>query len=422
MNNNRVLILLMDSFGIGSSADADKFGDAGADTFGHIVESCTKGQADSELRSGPLSLPNLERKGLYLAAAASRKSQLPGYQPVAGSEIDAAYGYAVETSKGKDTPSGHWEIAGSPVFFDWLYFQKTSEGSCFPQDFMHRFIEEAGLKEGILDDGHASGTEVINRLGDEHRKTLKPIIYTSADSVFQIAAHEESFGLERLYDICKTARRILDEMGMNIGRVIARPFTGDRNGNYRRTGNRHDYSVLPPAKTLLDSIKNSGGNVISIGKIADIFANQGITRQVKATGLENLFDQSLTEFSAAPGGSLVFTNFVDFDSEYGHRRDITGYAGALEYFDSRLPELDSILQENDMVVIAADHGCDPTWKGTDHTREHVPFLFWGKSIDTGFIGERKTFADIGQTIAEFLGIEALAYGTSCLKHNKTGNK
>ncbi|MCP3967087.1 MAG: phosphopentomutase [Lentisphaerae bacterium] len=417
MNKNRVLILLMDSFGIGSSADAEKFGDVGSDTFGHIVESCAKGQGNNELRNGPLKLPNLERKGLYLAAEASRNQPLYNHQSIDASQVDAAYGYAIETSKGKDTPSGHWEIAGSPVFFDWLYFLRTENGSCFPEKFIQTFIEQAGLKEGILDAGHASGTEVINRLGDEHRQTLKPIIYTSADSVFQIAAHEESFGLERLHEVCKTARRVLDEMGMNIGRVIARPFVGDKNGNYARTGNRHDYSVLPPTKTMLDLIKDTGGTVVSIGKIADIFANQGITRQVKATGLTHLFDRSLAELGEAPDGSLIFTNFVDFDSEYGHRRDIAGYAQALEYFDSRLPEFDAVMRDGDMVVIAADHGCDPTWEGTDHTREHVPFLFWGKSIQPGFVGGRKSFADIGQTIAEFLDIQALDYGTSCLNRS-----
>ncbi|MCP3942110.1 MAG: phosphopentomutase [Desulfobacteraceae bacterium] len=421
MNNNRVLILLIDSLGIGYAKDADKFGDVGADTFAHIVDRCGKKTADNDKRNGILKLPNLAKKGLYQAALASRGKSITDYSPKT-TGIDAAYGYAIEQSKGKDTPSGHWEITGSPVLFDWHYFTPKDTNSCFPGDFINAFIEKTGLTQGLFDAGHASGTEVINRLGDEHRQTLKPIIYTSADSVLQIAAHEESFGLERLYEICKVARTLLDDMKLNIGRVIARPFIGNKNGNYTRTGNRHDYSVSPPTKTLLDHIKEENGEVISIGKIADIYANQGITKQVKATGIAELFETSLNEFSKAPAGSLVFTNFVDFDSEYGHRRDTAGYANALEYFDNRLPELDHIIKDNDMIIITADHGCDPTWQGSDHTREHIPFLYWGKQIKPGYIGARKTFADIGQTIADFLEIKPLKYGESSLNERFENDK
>ncbi|MCF6764189.1 phosphopentomutase [Thiotrichales bacterium 19S3-7] len=409
----RVVILLMDSFGIGYSEDADRYGDVGADTLGHIVDFCANAKADTAKRNGALYLPNLARRGLERAACLSRGKPLKhslGYE----GEPAGYFGYAKELSLGKDTPSGHWEIAGVPVLFDWHYFEHSDTGNTFPKEFLQRWIEAAQLTDGVLDAGHASGTEVINRLGDLHCQTKKPIVYTSADSVFQIAAHEQHFGLERLYEISQIARRVLDEMDLMVGRVIARPFLGE-NANYTRTGNRHDYSILPPEPTLLDYLTDAGGNVISIGKIADIYAHQGISKNVKATGLDDLFNQTLCEFKNADQGSLIFTNFVDFDSSYGHRRDVTGYAEALEYLDRRLPELDALLGEHDLVVVAADHGCDPTWPGTDHTREHIPVLAWGKDNALSVeIGKRNSFADIGQSIASFMGLKPLKYGQSFL--------
>jgi len=262
---------------------------------------------------------------------------------------------------------------------------------------------------GVLGNKHASGTNIIEELGGEHLATGKPIVYTSGDSVFQIAAHEQVFGLQRLYDLCEIARELVDEY--NIGRVIARPFVGEL-GKFQRTGNRQDYSVPPPAPTLLDRICEEGGRVISIGKIADIFAHQGISQAIKATGNNALFDATLEQASEAGDKSLIFTNFVDFDSLYGHRRDIPGYAAALETFDARLPELEKILQPGDIVVITADHGCDPSWKGSDHTREHIPVLVFGPGIESKFIGRRETFADIGQSIAQHLGIKPLDKGVS----------
>ena len=414
MNKGRVLLLLLDSFGIGASKDASDFGDQGSNTFLHILEACKDGKADSKMRSGALKIPNLKAKGLYKAAQMSCFDQPNHPLLFCDSKINSAYGYAKEISKGKDTSSGHWEIAGAPVFRDWYYFKKDNKKSCFPENFIYELIHRSGLAQGFYDAGHASGTDVIRDYGDQHIQTLKPIIYTSADSVFQIAAHENYFSLKKLYELCELARSILDEQGMNVARVIARPFTTEVSGDYKRTSNRHDYSVLPPEKTLLDKIKDQGGSVISIGKIADIFAEQGITSKVKASGLTELFDQSIKQFSKSKPGSITFTNFVDFDSEYGHRRNVSGYASALEFFDKRLPEVDAILEENDMVIITADHGCDPTWHGTDHTREHIPFLYWGENIKPGSIGERSTFADIGQTIAEFLDVDSLSHGESSL--------
>lgn len=398
----RAFILVMDSFGIGAAADAERFGDAGSDTFGHIVAACASGGADrAGLRQGPLRVPNLTRLGLVQAAAASTgRTAKP--EPCAG-----AWGYAVEESRGKDTPSGHWEMAGVPVMFDWGYFPPAYPS--FPAALTEALIARAKLS-GVLGNRHASGTQIIDELGAEHIVSGKPIVYTSGDSVFQIAAHEEAFGLQRLYEVCHIARELVDEY--NIGRVIARPFVGAP-GTFKRTGNRRDYAVPPPAPTLLDRLKAAGGEVISVGKVADIFAHQGISRTVKADGNAALFDATLAAASEAGDRTLIFTNFVDFDTLYGHRRDVAGYAAALEAFDARLPELERVLKPGDVAVISADHGCDPTWRGTDHTREHVPVLAFGPAVKPGPIG-RRAFADIGQSLAGHLGIEALPYGRSFL--------
>lgn len=408
----RVVILLMDSFGIGFSEDAKKYGDEHSDTLGHIAEYALEGKCDTDKRKGPLYLPNLAKRGLAKAYEVSQKKPLCHSLGFDG-KPNAYYGCAKEISLGKDTPSGHWEIAGVPVLFDWHYFSHSDHGNTFPKEFLNEWLKHANLTDGVLDDGHASGTEVLKKLGKAHCQSKKPIIYTSADSVFQIAAHEDYFGLDRLYEISEIARELLDEMNLKVGRVIARPFIGE-NGDYQRTGNRRDYSILPPNPTLLDALKENQGEVISVGKIADIYAHSGITKKVKATGLDDLFNVTINELKMARSGSLIFTNFVDFDSSFGHRRDVSGYAEALEYFDKRLPELDNILQEDDLVVIAADHGCDPSFPGTDHTREHIPVLAWMKKDCSINIGLRETFADIGQSIAEFMGISPLNYGKSFL--------
>ena len=395
----RVIILMMDSFGIGGAEDAAQFGDQGADTLGHIASA-----------RGKIKLPNLASLGLFKAAEASTgKPIAAGAQPAATLHLPAKYGYMKEVSKGKDTSSGHWEMAGVPVTFDWGYFKP--EYPSFPLELIEKICQEAALP-GILGNKAASGTVIIEELGEEHIQTGKPICYTSADSVFQIAAHEQHFGLERLYQVCEIAFKHLKPY--NIARVIARPFVGEKKGEFTRTKNRHDYSVTPPHETLLDMMKNAGGNVISVGKIADIFAHCGITRAVKASGLEELWNVTLQEVKTAPDNSIIFTNFVDFDMTWGHRRDTEGYAKGLEYFDSRLPELAALLKEDDIVFITADHGCDPTYKGTDHTREHVPVLMFGKNVKPGFIGERKSYADLGQTAADYLGLPALLTGKSFL--------
>lgn len=402
----RTIILMLDSLGIGASADADKFGDVGSNTFGHIAQWCAEGKANDG-REGPLHIPNLTKLGLAHACADSVGSFPAGLDESA--EVIGAYGYAQEISSGKDTPSGHWEIAGVPVLFDWGYF--SDKENSFPQELLDQLVEQADLP-GYLGNCHSSGTEILDLLGAEHMASGKPIFYTSADSVFQIACHEESFGLERLLKLCELARELLEPY--NIGRVIARPFIGNDKSDFARTGNRRDYSVLPPAPTLLDRMAESGGEVVSVGKIADIYAHQGITKKVKATGLEALFDLTLEQVKQAGDQTIVFTNFVDFDSSWGHRRDVAGYARGLEYFDTRLPELLAILDEGDVLVLTADHGCDPTAPGTDHTREHIPVIFYGHNVPKGPLGLRETFADIGQSIAAYHGLPKLDYGTSFL--------
>ena len=397
----KAIILVMDSFGIGATEDAHRFGDNGANTLGHIAEFCDR------KRKKPLNLPNLARLGLYNAAKESCGKFPQSCEP--GDEIIAAFGHAAELSTGKDTPSGHWEMAGVPVLFDWGYF--TAANNSFPQSLLDTLIERAGLP-GVLGNCQASGTEIIVELGEEHMQSGKPIVYTSADSVFQIACHEQSFGLERLLALCEIARVLVDEY--NIGRVIARPFIGDNKDNFVRTGNRRDLVVPPPSATVLDKLVDSGGQVISIGKIADIYAHKGITQKIKAHGNAALFDATLEAIRCAGDRSIIFTNFVDFDTLYGHRRDALGYAEALEYFDGRLPELIELMEDDDILFISADHGCDPTWQGSDHTREHIPVLVYGDQVKPGSLGRRDTFADIGQSLASYFDLPAMDYGTSFL--------
>jgi len=395
------MILVLDSFGIGATDDAERFGDVGANTFGNIARERAASDA------GPLRLPNLAKLGLFHAGKESAGEFPAGADPDV--EVLGSYGFAAELSSGKDTPSGHWEIAGVPVLFDWGYFTKQTD--TFPQELLDKLVEKAGLP-GYLGNCHASGTTIIAELGDEHVRTGKPIFYTSADSVFQIACHEESFGLQRLYELCDIARELVDEY--DIGRVIARPFVGDSPENYVRTGNRRDLTTPPPAPTVLDKLVDAGGEVVSIGKIADIYAHQGITKKIKASGNAALFDATLEALDQTADNSIIFTNFVDFDMLYGHRRDVDGYATALEYFDARLPELLAKLKKDDLLIITADHGCDPTWPGTDHTREHIPVIALGAGLKPGSLGKRDTFADIGQSLASHFDLPPMDYGTSFL--------
>ncbi|MGY6587643.1 MAG: phosphopentomutase [Wenzhouxiangella sp.] len=395
----RAIVLVLDSLGIGASADAEGFGDVGADTLGQV--------AAHRSASGGLNIPNLAALGLVHAHRASTGKTVPGL--ALPEVVTGAWGYAREQSCGKDTPSGHWELAGVPVREDFGYFRDRKNS--FPVDFLNALIEQAGLP-GVLGNCHASGTEILDRLGGESLASGKPIVYTSVDSVFQVAAHEDAFGLDRLYELCVIARELL--MPYRIGRVIVRPFIGDAISGFQRTGHRRDYSLKPPAPTVLDRLVEAGGQVLAIGKIADIYAHSGISREIKAHGNDALFDATLAALDEAGDHSLVMTNFVDFDMLYGHRRDPQGYAQALEAFDRRLPELLASLKPDDLLVLTADHGCDPTFPGTDHTREHVPVLAVGAGLAPAPIGERSTFADIGQSVARHLGLPALPDGESFL--------
>ncbi|MFN3259811.1 MAG: phosphopentomutase [Pikeienuella sp.] len=388
---SRVFLLVMDSVGIGGAPDAADYGDEGADTLGHIAAA-----------AGPLRLPALDSLGLG-AAAREATGRVPAGLNGAGGSSAAAR----EWSRGKDTPSGHWELAGRRVEFDWGYFPR--EEPAFPPDLVAALCAEAGLA-GVLGQVHSNGMAAIERWGPEHVRTGKPICYTSADSVFQIAAHEEAFGLDRLYEVCAAARRLCDPL--RIGRVIARPFLGAP-GAFRRTANRKDYAIPPPEGTLLDRAKEAGRAVIGIGKIGDIFAHRGLTAERKGANDMALFDALEAEIAAAPGGALVFANFVEFDSLYGHMRDPAGYARALEAFDARLGAALPRLRDGDLLIVTADHGNDPTWEGTDHTREMVPALFASPGLPPRALG-RCDFADIGATAAAWLGLPPGDEGRSLL--------
>ena len=403
----RAIVVVLDSMGVGAAADAADYGDSDADTFGHVVEACAAGRADNDNRSGPLRIPHLAALGLVDAAQAARGTALPATG--GPKSLMGRFGYAAECSRGKDTPSGHWEMMGLPVEFHWGYFPDTQP--CFPQELIDALIARGGI-DGVLGNRRASGTQIIAELGEEHVRTLRPIVYTSGDSVFQIAAHEGYFGLERLYELCAVARELVDKY--RIGRVIARPFVGEPGQGFVRTGNRRDLATPPHRPTLLDVLKEAGREVICVGKISDIFAHRGVTRSIKAHGNREVMKKLLEAMRDAPEGSLLFANCVDFDTDYGHRRNVSGYAQALEEFDAILPSLYAALRPGDSGVITADHGCDPTFPGSDHTREYVPVLAFGESVSPGPIGRRSSFADIGQSLATRLAVRSLERGRSFL--------
>ena len=385
---SRAFLFVMDSVGIGGAPDAAKFGDEGSNTLGHISDHMK------------LNIPNLISLGVAKAVKAASGSAhgLDINVPVKG-----GWGYAVEVSQGKDTITGHWEMGGVPLQFAWGYFPQTVPA--FPQSLMDEIITRAKLP-GLLCMAHASGTQVIEDFGEEHVRTGKPIIYTSGDSVIQIAAHETHFGLQRLYDVCKIARELTYDM--NIGRVIARPFLGETAKTFARTGNRKDYAITPPTPSLLKVLTDAGRDVVSVGKIGDIYAHVGTGREMKVSGNKALMQTTLDAMDSVKDGGLLMTNFVDFDTNYGHRRDPLGYGRELEWFDAELPKVFAKLGQNDLLIITADHGNDPTWAGTDHTRECIPILC-NRQIE---IGERKSFSDIGQSVAKWLGAPALVAGIS----------
>ncbi len=403
----RAFLVVMDSVGIGGAPDADQFfndgkPDNGANTIGHIYEACANGEAEVG-RSGPLTLPMLARMGLYHALELA--SGMPA-GAVGAAEPVGLWGSGIESSKGKDTPSGHWELTGVPVPWEWGYFPQ--EVPSFPTEVSDAIARAAGTS-GILANCHASGTEVIDRFGRQHIETGMPICYTSADSVLQIAVHEDHFGLERLYEVCRACASVVHPM--RIGRVIARPFVGDGvTAPFSRTPNRKDFAIAPPSPTLCDWVIGQGRKVYAVGKIGDIFSMQGISEALKGKDTE-LADHLLSLVEGAEDGAFVFANFVEFDSEYGHRRDVAGYARHLEWFDSVLAKLHEKLRDDDLLIVTADHGNDPTWFGTDHTREQVPILVLGAGVGT--IG-RNAFSDVAASVAAFLNIPNRGQGRSFL--------
>ncbi len=401
----RVFLIVMDSVGIGGAPDASAYfngevPDTGANTVLHIAQACAKGRAN-EGRSGPLNLPTLEAMGLGAAVKLASGESVPNML----CDIDGPWGVATETSKGKDTPSGHWEIAGLPVTWEWHYFNDKVHS--FPEDIIKSVTEYCGV-DGILGNCHASGTDIIDKFGAQHIETGIPICYTSVDSVFQIAAHEDNFGLDRLHDLCRHLAPKLHEM--KVGRVIARPFVGDVINGFQRTKNRKDFALTPPKPVLTQWVQSAGYPVVAVGKIGDIFSMQGIDQVVTGTDLE-LGNHLLSQISTAPDNALVFANFVEFDSLYGHRRDVSGYAKALEWFDTVIAEALAALKAGDVMIITADHGNDPTWVGGDHTRERVPVLCYG--VDARSFGHIK-FSDIATTIAAYLGVTPQSEGRNFL--------
>ncbi|MFO1140422.1 MAG: phosphopentomutase [Paracoccus sp. (in: a-proteobacteria)] len=399
MTDRRAFLIVMDSVGIGGAPDAGEYfndgrPDTGANTLAHI--------AQAQAAAGrPLRMPNLDALGLGAAIRLASGEDAPGL----GAAPQGLWGAATEVSRGKDTPSGHWEIAGVPVPWDWHYFPDTRPA--FPPDLTARIAKAAGTA-GILGNEHISGTEVIARLGARHVQTGWPICYTSADSVLQIAAHEELFGLDRLYRLCQDVAAMVHPM--RLGRVIARPFTGTE-GAFTRTPNRRDYAIAPPGDTILDLAAGAGRMTHAVGKIGDIFSHRGIGMLHKGKSDADLAEHLLALADTAGPGSLTFANFVEFDSVYGHRRDVAGYASALEWFDGVAGALIARLRPGDLAIFTADHGNDPSWSGTDHTRERVPVLGWGLGArQIGLVG----FADIAASVAEYLQLPPAGPGRSFL--------
>lgn len=400
----RAFLIVMDSVGAGGAPDAGRFfnagaPDTGANTLGHIAEACFAGRAEDG-RTGPLRMPVLDRLGLSAAVRLASGLAMPGL----GATPEGLWGAATEVSNGKDTPSGHWELAGVPVPWDWHYF--PDRVPAFPQVLMDEVAQLAGT-DGTLGNCHASGVPIIEAHCAEHMRTGWPICYTSADSVFQIACHEETFGLDRLLKLCEDIAPRLH--AMKVGRVIARPFVGGP-GNFRRTTNRHDYAIAPPGRTLCDRVQGAGHRVHAIGKIGDIFSMRGID-DVKKGADADLFEHLMVAAAEADDGSLTFANFVEFDSLYGHRRDVSGYARALEWFDARVEGFLARLRPGDLALFTADHGNDPTWPGTDHTRERVPVVGWG--LGPRPVGQ-VAFTDVGASVAAHLGLSAEGPGRSFL--------
>lgn len=385
----RINIIVLDSFGVGELPDAHEYGDEGSNTLEGIYNNYK------------LNLPNLKKLGLYNIVGLNipEKEENP----------IGCFGKATEISKGKNSPVGHWEMSGAITE---VAFSTFPNG--FPKDLLEKVSKEANIP-GFICNEKGSGTDLLKKYGEESVKTKKPIVYTSADSVFQIAAHEDVYPIDELYRICKVARKVIDEGNYNIGTVIARPFVGTANDNYKRTYNRKDFEATTFSKTMLDVLNENGRTVYAIGKIEDLFVGRGITDSVHTEGNADGIEKNILALKNS-NYDLIFTNLVDFDMLYGHRNDVEGYGKALEYFDSKLPEIIENLKQDDILIITADHGCDPSTPSTDHSREYIPVIVYGKSLKSNIdLGIRKTYADISATVLDYFDLENLKYGTSFKK-------
>ena len=382
----RINIIVLDSFGVGELPDAHEYGDEGSNTLEGIYNNYK------------LNLPKLKKLGLYNIVGLNipEKEENP----------IGCFGKATEISKGKNSPIGHWEMSGAITE---VAFSTFPNG--FPKDLLEKVSKEANIP-GFICNEKGSGTDLLKKYGEESVKTKKPIVYTSADSVFQIAAHEDVYPIDELYRICKVARKVIDKGNYNIGTVIARPFVGTANDNYKRTYNRKDFEATTFSKTMLDVLNENGRTVYAIGKIEDLFVGRGITDSVHTEGNADGIEKNILALKNS-NYDLIFTNLVDFDMLYGHRNDVEGYGKALEYFDSKLPEIIKNLKQDDILIITADHGCDPSTPSTDHSREYIPVIVYGKSLKSNIdLGIRKTYADISATVLDYFDLENLKYGTS----------
>ena len=400
------ILIVLDSVGIGSAPDAKNFGDQGADTLGNIRKACVKGEANLN-RFGELQIPNLAKLGIFASHALANNNYSENKNFLCSKE--ASFACATEVSSGKDTPTGHWELAGNPLGWDWKYFEKKT-GSF--SDLQISLIISKFSLSGILGNCHSSGTEIIKKFGKEHILSNKPIFYTSRDSVVQIACHEKHFGLEKLYKLCQVSAKVFHPL--KVGRVIARPFLGSTVNNFYRTKNRKDYTLPPPNKTLCDLVLDNNRSCHAIGKISDIFSHRGISTSISGYSDDILFDEMIKIIKKAKDGDLIFANFVEFDSLYGHRRDVAGFASALEKFDLKIEKLLNVINPNDFLIITADHGNDPTFRGTDHTRERVPVLMVGNYAKKGNNG-KIFFSDVGTTMAGFLRLKGKLEGKNIFK-------
>ncbi|UDG80390.1 phosphopentomutase [Candidatus Annandia pinicola] len=405
----RLILIVIDSLGIGYSPDSIKFNDIKSNTLGNIINTYNNNIFLKYNNNNNLYIPNLLSLGLGETLNKSKKKYINNIKK---SKIISSFAYSNPISTGKDTVSGHWEISGIPILFNWYYLKKKKNS--IPNFLLDKIIKNTNVT-GYLGNCHSSGIDIINRFGIEHLETKKPIIYTSNDSVLQIACHESIFDNKNLYNICIKIKKILYSYNFKISRIIARPFKGNNKYNFKRTNNRKDFIIKLKNKTVMQKfIKEKKGKVIAIGKMTDIYPKNSITKKIKSFGINNLFNKTIKYLKKSCNNTIICTNFVDFDSIWGHRRNTIGYGLGLELFDIYIPKLIKNMNKEDLLIITSDHGCDTTWFGYDHTRENIPILIYKKKINNYFLGRRSSFSDIGQTISKYFNLSSILYGNSII--------